>query len=244
MVGRALAKNPAQRFGTMTELMKAVEPIGVPADRRALAPVPAGQAAAPLTPIILPPELPAASSGLRNLSPRLQLSELCGSMILAVLFAALTLPLWATVGRFEDPSDPAGMFALSTVFFLTVAACWTVLVPAKWWTERRGDTWTRRLIMLGLGGAVGLMSLWLNARWPDVVISSDPDGGLLPAAWSDAGALTYFAAGFFALRWWRLTDRHRADASPWHRCWPPASGPWYCCRWSSRTPGAARWCSC
>ena len=43
---------------------------------------------------------------------------------------------------------------LSTVFLLTVAACWAVLVPSKFWTERRGDAWARRIVMLILGGLV------------------------------------------------------------------------------------------
>ncbi len=216
VVAKALAKNPAQRFTAMSELAKAVEVLGAASDVRVRIPAVGGPAAIDQkVPQVVLAGPPAMSLGPRPLSPRLQLSELCGSMILAVLFAALTLPLWATVGRFDDPADPAGVFTLSTVFFLTVAACWAILVPAKWWTERRGDTWTRRLVMLGLGGIVGLLSLWLSARWPDVVGAPDAEsaaGWLLPAAaWSDAGALTYYAAGFFALRWWRLTDRRRSQ---------------------------------
>src|SRR5260370_35272279 len=68
--------------------------------------------------------------------------------------------------------------------------------------------------MLGLGGIVGLLSLWLSARWPDVVGAPDAEsaaGWLLPAAaWSDAGALTYYAAGVFALRWGRVAGRRRS----------------------------------
>ena len=48
---------------------------------------------------------------------------------------------------------------LSTVFFLTVAACWAVLVPSKFWTERRGDSWLRRFALLFVGGLVGLRRL-------------------------------------------------------------------------------------
>jgi hypothetical protein len=215
VVARALAKNPAQRFASMNELAKAVELIGTPADYRARSPAAALVTTEPNVPRGIRAEQADASPAPQTLSPRLQLSELCGSMILAVLFAALTLPLWATVGRFDQPADPAGVFTLSSIFFLTVATCWAILVPAKLWTERRGDTWTRRLIMLALGGVVGLISLWLSARWPDVVVVADAEGfaGWLAStsAWSDAGALSYFAAGFFALRWWRMTDRRRSQ---------------------------------
>ena len=123
--------------------------------------------------------------------------------------------MWATLGQFDDPADQSGVFTLSTVFLLTVAACWAILIPAKVWTAQQGDSWTRRLIMLGLGGVIGLVSLWLSARWPEVVgVPPEAEvgaGWLLPAVvWTEAGSLTYFAAAFFALRWWRMTDRHRS----------------------------------
>ena len=212
IVGKALAKNPAQRYGTMNELADAVSQsseFGVrsselkPDVRRETVRV------AETSP-------PTPNSELRTPNWRRRSIELSGSMLLTILIAALTLPLWATLGRSDDPADPSGVFTPSTVFFLTVAACWAIMVPAKWWTEERGDPWTRRLIMLGLGGLIGLLSLWLSARWPDV--NSVPPGAevgagwlLPPVLWSEAGALTYFAAAFFALRWWRLADRRRSQ---------------------------------
>jgi hypothetical protein len=208
VVARALAKDPAQRFATMGDLAKAVEGNEVPVAQRA---EPVGTVAVPSPQAGAVPAAPAVPGTELRPSNGRRLGELCGSMILSVLFAALTLPLWATLGKVDDPMDPSGVITLSTVFFLTVAACWAILVPAKLWTERPGDPWTRRLIMLGLGGLIGLLSLWLSARWPDVSGSQETEanGGGLPVLWTEAGSLTYYAAAFFALRWWRLADRHR-----------------------------------
>jgi hypothetical protein len=208
VVARALAKDPAQRFATMGDLAKAVEGNEVPVARRA---EPVGTVAVPSPQTGAVPAVPVVPGTELQTSTGRRLGELCGSMILSVLFAALTLPLWATLGKADDPMDPSGVITLSTVFFLTVAACWAILVPAKLWTERPGDPWTRRLIMLGLGGLIGLLSLWLSARWPDVAGApeTDANGGGLPVLWTEAGSLTYYAAAFFALRWWRLADRRR-----------------------------------
>jgi serine/threonine protein kinase len=207
VVGKALAKNPTLRYGSMNELAKDIDRNAELGARNA---EPQPTIAPPRPEIIFPP-LP--SSELRVPSSR-RLSELCGSMILAAVFAALALPLWATLGDFDPTTDPSGVLTLSTVFFLTVAASWSILVPAKLWTEQPGDSWTRRLVMLGLGGLVGFVSLWLGARWPDFSGMSnegDASAWLLPTSlWSEVGALTYYAAAFFALRWWRLTDRRRA----------------------------------
>ena len=215
VVGKALAKDPAQRYGSMGELAAKSAECGV---RSA-----ADRAECGVRRAALKTERPAALDGSDSSTPHAarrtphgrKLSELCLSMLLTVLFAALALPLWATLGQFDDPTDPSGLMTLSTVFFLTVAVCWAILMPAKMWTERSGDSWTRRLVMLGLGGLVGLASLWLSARWPEVVggPESEASGGWLPSAalWTEAGSLTYYAATFFALRWWRLTDRHRSQ---------------------------------
>ena len=40
---------------------------------------------------------------------------------------------------------------VGTIFFLTVAASWAVLVPAKLWAYHKGDSWRRRLVMMFLG---------------------------------------------------------------------------------------------
>jgi hypothetical protein len=207
IVSKALAKNPSQRYASMAEMARAVEALGsepsrVPAAASAPPPRAAAVPARPLRPaepiLVALPAVPR----------RAQLMELCGSMLLAVLFTGLGSILWTAILQ----PRPGDLFlAMGHVFFPTVAACWAILVPSKFWTERRGDSWLRRFTLLLIGGLVGVAGWWM-------------DGGSLPAAGTDispvlhspsqgAAAMSYFsfyALAFFAMRWWRMTARRRA----------------------------------
>jgi hypothetical protein len=135
--------------------------------------------------------------------------ELCGSMLLSVLFTGLGTVLWAAIGPKHSLTE------LSTVFFLTVAACWAVLVPSKFWTERRGDSWLRRFALLFVGGLVGLGGWYLDG-WSVGLAPVDRDAStsllaLVPSQGvTEAAYFSYYALAFFAMRWWRMTGRRRA----------------------------------
>jgi hypothetical protein len=223
VVGKALAKNPSQRFVSMAEMVKAVENVGGPAQ-----PAPARVAVA--TPV--PPVAPALSTPVRvpapahesvatatyhPAPPRAQVAELCGSLTMATLFAAVATAIWAAISRDNTWST------IGSGFFLTVAICWAVLIPAKVWNGHVGDTGYRRIIMLLLGVAVGLGALWLDNG--TIGISSgtpvwtagtrDPkpfkafgERTGIPVA---AGYLSYFGLALFAVRWWKFADRHRCQ---------------------------------
>src|SRR6185437_982512 len=151
---KALAKNPAKRYASMAEMARAVEASGVvPAPREqkaveALAQprLPGGAAAR-----VRPPE--PILTALPAVSRRAQMMELCGSLLLAALFTGLGSILWTAIIR-PKPGDV--FLEMGKVFFPTVAACWAILVPSKFWTERRGDSWLRRFALLFVGGIVGL----------------------------------------------------------------------------------------
>jgi hypothetical protein len=204
ILSRALSKDPAQRFAGMAEFAKAVEATGRPKD----GPTPDPKA----TPV--PRPRPAGAEPLTALpaySHRALLSELCGSLALAALFAVLAVPLWCTLTNTHD-GGRAGSF-----FFLTVACSWAVMAPAKWWTERRGDPWARRTALLGLGALVGVAALWLDGWAPALPangLGASSSGGALGAVVAkdvaaEGGVVAYYAFGLFALRWWRLADRRR-----------------------------------
>jgi hypothetical protein len=212
VVGKALAKNPAQRFQTMAELARAVEATATPGAR--VDPV------RPVPPPVVRPVYRAepVPNVIRVVPLRTQVAELCGSMALATLFAALVATLWAAIGH---PSD---LTELGASFFLLVGVCWAILVPSKLWTAsgEKGDQWSRRIILMVVGGLIGLGALWLDGWTPPRLFGPDTadaapnvtPAGILGTQGSGlaeaAGYLSYFALAFFALRWWKLADRRRS----------------------------------
>jgi hypothetical protein len=202
ILARALAKDPAQRFGSMAEMARAVESLGPAA------------AAAPVAPIVLTAAAPARlaveglPSALPALTGRAKLVELTGSMVLAVIFGAVATVLWGAAVQQQQWTE------FSRIFFLVVLASWAVLVPAKFWPERRGDSWTRRVLMMLLGGVVGLSAWWLDGWTPDGALSPDPSSPIAEAIPGPgpkvAAYFSYYALAFFALRWWRMAGRRRA----------------------------------
>jgi hypothetical protein len=142
-------------------------------------------------------------------------AELSGSLASAALVAVLFATLWAAVGRIRD------LYWLGSLFFLTVAICWAVLIPAKFWGGR-GDAWGRRAIMMVLGAVVGLGAMWLEGWFPTL---PGPDPLVEKVGWEQrswlalpshdaiataAGYLSYFGLAFCALRWWKMADRRRS----------------------------------
>lgn len=209
---KALAKNPAQRFVSIMEMAKAVESLG----QR----MPGMNGAAHHVP------LPANLNGelvVESVKPlvtlRGQVAELCGSLALAALLTGLLGIFYAALVPQPRLSE------LGSLYFLTVAICWVVLIPSKFWTPGVQDSLFRRAALLVLGLAIGAGDLWLTG-WtperprppeptPDFVVSrSNPE---LP--WKSvskhepisvaAGYLAYFGLALAIVRWWKLTDRQR-----------------------------------
>ncbi len=219
IVAKALAKNPAQRYASMAEMARAVESVhaaeAVPASPLPARPAPPIPTAipSPTTPWRpAPPPARPVLTALPAFTLRDQIGELCRSLSLTVLFAAVATVLWAALGHTRDFNF------LGAVFFLIVGVSWAVLIPSKFWTDRRGDSWTRRLVMLVIGGLLGCGAMWLDG-WspgqpPPVSLTPDRPGYALASmvpvgVLSEASYISYFSVAFFALRWWRMTDRRR-----------------------------------
>jgi hypothetical protein len=218
ILGRALAKNPAQRYANIAEMARDVEAVG---NREARA-VP-GRQGPPVIPVPPPVNLkPIRPEPILDVLPvtsvRGQLAELSGSMALSAVLAGLFAILCAALGRIND------LTWIGSLFFLTVAVCWVVLVPAKFWNGRQGDSWARRGVMMVLGVGVGMLALWLSgwmplepaagttpaeASWGPPVLHSHP--GSYGLGFSIAASfVSYFALALCALRWWRMVDRRRS----------------------------------
>jgi hypothetical protein len=234
VVARALAKNPAHRFGGVGEMVRAVEAVG--GERRVVESKAAPAPAAP--PAVHPRRQREPDEHIPSVIPvepvRVLVGELCGSLALTTVFAGLAATLWAALAQLDDLTE------VGTAFFLTVAICWAVLIPAKIWNYQPGDTGLRRAVMLILGLFIGLGALWLDGwtadmpSWSSWSIDSDSDSDTRAIAWNNAargsdgedwspflivrqrqglpvlaGYLSYFGIAFFALRWWKLADRRR-----------------------------------
>jgi hypothetical protein len=124
-------------------------------------------------------------------------------MLMAVLFTGLGSILWTAI---IQPRSGDVLTQMGRVFFPTVAACWAVLIPSKFWTERRGDSWLRRFALLLVGGLVGLGGWWMDGgSFASTAIDRMPMQGAEGMSY-----FSYYALAFFAMRWWRMTARRRA----------------------------------
>jgi hypothetical protein len=88
-----------------------------------------------------------------------------------------------------------------------------VLVPAKFWSPNRSDSWTRRVVMLLLGGVIGLTAFYLDG-WTFGDRAETKGASLMQVfpgpAVNEAAYFSYYALAFFALRWWRMAARRRS----------------------------------
>lgn len=206
IVAKALAKNPAHRYASMAELAKAIEAVGAePPPRPTVIPAPVG-AARRVSPEPILTVLPVVSL-------RAQLAELAGSLALAPVLAGLMALVVAAVARRNADFNMAW---IAHLYFLTVAVCWAVMIPAKLWSSGRADSWTRRIVMTSMGLLVGLEAMWLTG-WTPV----DGAGPLRPGVsdrvglpypdWFSmaAGYMSYFALAFLTVRWWKMAERTR-----------------------------------
>jgi hypothetical protein len=249
IVGKALAKNPAHRYVSMLEMAKEVEAVGRGPEAKRNGSSAGGSPrftnrglGAPGSPPASPPAVPVLTA-LPVVSPRQQVAELCGSLALAPVVAAFFSTLWMSVSSLTAKGNVPGNVSASAVdteigfcFFLTVAICWAVLVPAKVWSGRKGDSGLRRGVMTVMGVMVGLAALWMGgwilAPQPEPAVTQlarmvhDPGGNpaevnLDPTRatlfqnsediYTAARYLTYFGLIFFAVRWWKMADRHRSQ---------------------------------
>jgi hypothetical protein len=236
VIERALAKNPAHRYASMADMsrrvMAAVRPDPAPAPRPAPKPAAVPKPAPPPPPRepipvvkLLEPVTPPAPPP----TPTERMAEISGMLVWAVLLSALFASAWALFVRHADWS------ALTETFFLTTAAAWAVIVPTRLWgsVKTLEDSWTRRLILMCCGFAVGLLALWLQgyelplpwtgAGQVDALLPWSPpaDGpgprsfltGLYPENRSMpvlACYLGYFGLMFLVLRWWKSTEPTRS----------------------------------
>jgi hypothetical protein len=229
VLAKALAKDPNHRHQTAAELANDVEaifgevpvamPVNVPAATAAPAPRPllrpVGKAKEipvsprPPVPVVSPVTGEAIPVALPAFTLRDKVAELTGSLAMSAVFAAITTTLLAAL-RFTDNWNTIG-----TLFFMTVAVCWAVLIPSKFWSGKKGDEWMRRIVMIFAGALVGLLALWLDGWSPHriswMMMSAPADSTARSTLGLSTGAayISYFGLALGLLRWWKIADRRR-----------------------------------
>jgi len=227
IVSRALAKNPAHRYRTIQEMARDVMAVGTVA-----VPLPVAQPQKPLyVPRLIPvPPVPIPTVAPVKIPTRTRVAELCGSLLLSAFLSLLFSILWAAAWQTNN------VLTIGRSFFLGLACCWAVLIPAKVWTKRATESLPRRVGLMGIGLAVGLLALWLEgydlgslltsqAQAQEAKAPLNHEPNVTPdvrvrAYWESlfrtrsqlpvvACYLSYFGLAFFAIRWWNLADRRR-----------------------------------
>jgi len=154
---------------------------------------------------------------LRAIPLRQRLSEVSGSLTLAVFCTAAVTAVLCAVSFLTVPGD-VGLFAVTTL-----ATSWTVLCLSKLWEGTDGDPVLRRLTLAAAGVLIGLTASWLDSvllvdfqesPWNRSIgfVRSVGSHRLLDAAGQPAtAAYVLFFAGLLSLRrWWRQADSFRS----------------------------------
>jgi hypothetical protein len=221
IVGKAMSKDPNHRQQAAAELAAEVEAAGAP-------PIPVAKPVAVPVAKAVPvgrvanPDRPDVPSVLPGFTLRERMGELSGSLALSAVCAGVTTTLWAALAQVPDWTG-AGF-----LFFMTVAVCWAVLIPSKFWTARPGDEWMRRLVLAICGVVIGLGAMWLEG-WSSIPASSVGDGWSSLSTHRDsittgASYVSYFGLALGLLRWWKSVDRRRES---WFSFFPVlATGIW------------------
>jgi hypothetical protein len=150
---------------------------------------------------------------------RRKMSELTSSMLVATILASLFAIAIATLLGFQHPEDVVLLGLVGT------AGSWAILIPSKGWEGSKGDAVVRRLVMMGLGAAVGLLAGVAS----EFLLVSLPHASNLPVRfrppinwhtpvphlYNPAGEpfksayAVYYASLFLVPRWWRQADPYR-----------------------------------
>jgi serine/threonine protein kinase len=236
VLAKALAKDPKERHATAAEMVTEVErlfadigmaPLAIPMKAVPILtaepvnsqkpPVAERVGDSPLVPRLprlrrneaVVETIPIANAMTPVVGPmplRVRLTEVATSLLLSGVLAAMASVLLAALNLSED------FTALGTMFFLTVGVCWSVLIPAAFWTNQPGDDWGRRFVLMSFGVLVGLGAFWLDGWSPEL---QSPSASSTLGYWLSnpiavaAGFVSYFSLGLGLPRWWRMAARNR-----------------------------------
>ena len=221
---KALTKNPAHRYQTISEMAKEVSSA---VNGRQWEPIQEKQNLVPVSPLA---HIPSVIPMTPTMVFQQRWSELTGILLWSVIVSSILAVGWTLFTGEGDYSK------LLPIFFVSLACSWTVLIPSKLWQPSAAEeSWTRRLLLMTIGFGVAVFALWL-------------EGYEMPAPWKQSENLTvlrpweprdnsqnelrrsffgmvfrsentsmpilacylsYFGLMFLVLRWWKMTQEDR-----------------------------------
>jgi len=145
---------------------------------------------------------------------RTRLAEATSAMLLSAVLSVIASVIAAGIMRLHKLEECALLTAT------TLAGCWAVIVPAKFWEGRAGDAVTRRLVMAALGLGVGMGSMYLDGLMQVGWLNDPKTAPLLfeSLEWMPKVLMhaSYFGLVFMIPRWWLLADSRRGVRfNPW-----------------------------
>ncbi|QDU22441.1 serine/threonine protein kinase [Urbifossiella limnaea] len=226
VVGRALEKDPAVRYPTMREFVRAVEEVGsdpvtkaVPVGLLKTTAVPvASPPAGPLpdarvAPVAAPPS-PRFASGPIPVGVRTWLTQRLGAFALAPVVAGLCTAPFVLFGA------PQPWSLLGRMILLSTALSWGALSVART-PKDKASGWGRKFQMLLVGLALGGFAFWLDgwsapSAGPAVETGRDLTLGswarVSPELFSTATRYAlYYGLAVAACPWWGMTNRNRKE---------------------------------
>lgn len=213
VIGKALTKNPIERYQSFSEFAEEVakvagRPIAKQVPRSMPAPLPVYSPAAPAALTTPYPAQAPSSPGSFSTMGRDKVTELCWSLVQAMLFSVLGVMVWAAIagptkGEFHIRHY---LGYLNTV----ILTSWAVLITGKFWDGRSADPWPRRTVLLACGLAIGALSGLTNPYILDVR-NTQTVALEQHTIWVMLHHAFFFGVGLFVLRWWDLTARFRTS---------------------------------
>lgn len=155
-------------------------------------------------------------SGLRAKRSLHRVAELSTSWVVTTITTLVLVTVAAVIGLRSGPVDALALALYGWIAAVVLASSLGLLGLGKLWERGEGEGLTRRLVLTGLGAAVGAAAfashefLLLPIEGP---IAREVDATTLPQALyaadgtpRGAALMAHFALLFAALRWWKPVD--------------------------------------
>jgi len=234
VIAKALDKTAARRYGTLTEMAKAVDeayptqtlpPMASKSNETiVVTAIPAVPIFMPVVdrPIAMPVPIPVVrkvppQSSRAGTTFRERLLATSEAMVKAPFGIALGVVAWSLFAQTTEWAS------LGKVFLVSLALCWAILICSAGVRYKAADTWSRRFRLAAFGFVIGLLVFWFDGGiGPEFDPPTDESNvsekylfdtlrippKSVPIALKYA---LYFTCVLGVARWWRMGAEDRSD---------------------------------